>query len=414
MKTLFQILCGLLTYGSLQAQTSDAEIRTLRHKLDSVHIAFNQEEDVNVCIQIAKDLMNIVGSTDSSVLQTQGIMFGNIANLYAKQNKTKETHNYLSRITNPKHKTISEDRVTLTFLGIGNTEEGLAMMKRVLDTRLTTENRIAPDDCYTYAQTLILYLKHIDEKTYIKQAEQYLEPLYMSNGNYFESDIGMRLSKPDIAVTEQFFFQYAKILFAKGQKENVAALIEGAHQNGSLPSDLVYGVCKVLDRTGELNKKVEQMNEEREISFSKQFASLLAKPDINGKVWQETDFKGKYVVLDFWGSWCLPCRGGHPNLIKVYDKYKDSGFEIIGIAHEFPKDIAMAKKSWMEAVESDKINWVHLLNNVDLETFNAVKGFNIGVFPTKILLDQEGREIGRFYGGLKDGFEAKLISLFGF
>lgn len=101
-------------------------------------------------------------------------------------------------------------------------------------------------------------------------------------------------------------------------------------------------------------------------------------------------FRGKYVLLDFWGSWCAPCREGHPHLKKLYATYKDKGFEIIGIANEKGKT---GRENWLKAIDTDGLPWINILNidakeknNVDLIELFAIKSY-----PTKILIDPTGR-----------------------
>jgi len=138
----------------------------------------------------------------------------------------------------------------------------------------------------------------------------------------------------------------------------------------------------------------------------------LQKKDINGNDVNLETLKGKYVLLDFWGSWCGPCRASHPHLKKLYAKYKADGFEILGIAHEQRDKLDDNRKVWKEAVEQDGITWLQVLNNEGIETFNAVKAYGVSAFPTKILLDKEGKIIARYVGDGEE-IDEKLKVLLG-
>ncbi|MDR6781536.1 thiol-disulfide isomerase/thioredoxin [Pedobacter africanus] len=138
----------------------------------------------------------------------------------------------------------------------------------------------------------------------------------------------------------------------------------------------------------------------------------IQKKDINGQPVNLETLKGKYVLIDFWGSWCGPCRASHPHLKALYAKYKADGFEILGIAQEQGQTLESSRKAWIKAIEEDKIDWIQVLNNEGLEQFDAVKSYGVTAFPTKILLDKEGKIIARNVG---DGSEidAKLKEIFG-
>jgi thiol-disulfide isomerase/thioredoxin len=109
--------------------------------------------------------------------------------------------------------------------------------------------------------------------------------------------------------------------------------------------------------------------------------------------------KNKYVLLDFWGSWCGPCRQGHPQLNAVYDFFKKEEFQIIGIACDENN-----KKDWTDAIAKDGLGrWENILydsiQSIDSQiNFQKKKPFDINYFPTKILIDKTGRIIARFEG----------------
>ncbi|WP_433902868.1 redoxin domain-containing protein [Sphingobacterium puteale] len=125
--------------------------------------------------------------------------------------------------------------------------------------------------------------------------------------------------------------------------------------------------------------------------------------DINGIPLTLSAHKGKYVLLDFWASWCVPCRKGNPHLLALYAKYQEKGLEIIGVASDDGNE-----KAWRKAVEDDKIAvWKHVLSGQNIEKLrkgerddNYIGGqYGISTLPTKILIDPQGLIIGRYGSG---------------
>ena len=135
---------------------------------------------------------------------------------------------------------------------------------------------------------------------------------------------------------------------------------------------------------------------------------------IDGEIVNTDNFKGKVVLVDFWGSWCVPCRRSHPALKKLYEKYKSKGFEIIGISNEMTtKTRTEQDKAWRKAVKEDGINWAQILYDPTLP-LDLVKAFDINGYPTKFLIDQNGKFILRLLGdseALHKSLEAKLAEL---
>lgn len=127
-------------------------------------------------------------------------------------------------------------------------------------------------------------------------------------------------------------------------------------------------------------------------------AIQFKKKDINGREVSLATLKGKYVLLDFWGSWCHGCRESHPHMKELYKKYKPQGLEIVGVSSEYGKDLDKSRKLWLDAINADGIDWVNVLNNEGVEQFDAVTAYGISAFPTHILLDKEGKIIGRWVG----------------
>ncbi len=137
-------------------------------------------------------------------------------------------------------------------------------------------------------------------------------------------------------------------------------------------------------------------------------AITFIKKDKDGKEINLAAYKGKIVLLDFWGSWCGPCRASHPHLKDLYTQYKNKGFEIIAIAQEYGADLEESRKKWLAAIKEDNINWVHILNNEDKENLDLVKAYKVDAFPTKILLDKDGKILLRISASATNDIDKML------
>jgi thiol-disulfide isomerase/thioredoxin len=142
-------------------------------------------------------------------------------------------------------------------------------------------------------------------------------------------------------------------------------------------------------------------------------AGVFATTDINGKPLRLSDYQSKYVLLDFWASWCVPCRKGNPHLKQLYAKYKDRGLELIGISDDDSNPDA-----WKKAVEKDGLPWMHLLRGLKrtgdgYDRSNDISElYGIHTLPTKILINPQGIIIGR-YSEEEEELDKKLKEIFG-
>jgi peroxiredoxin len=139
-----------------------------------------------------------------------------------------------------------------------------------------------------------------------------------------------------------------------------------------------------------------------------QKAHDFALVDREGETISLSDYKGKYVVLSFWGSWCGPCRRSHPHWIAQYEKYKDKNFDILGLAQE-----RSTVEVWLQAIEDDNLPWrqVNLATN-DEAGRAMLSDYNVRAFPTKILINPDG-EIIVFGVGSSTEIDEKLKEIFG-
>ncbi len=164
---------------------------------------------------------------------------------------------------------------------------------------------------------------------------------------------------------------------------------------------------------GILDEKVKVMNEVKEVANRMEIqrktspgmsALAFSQKDTSGNLVSLVDFRGKYLLIDFWAGWCIPCRAENPLLIQLYKKYKAKGFEILGVS------LDGERKRWTNAIKTDKLEWPQVS---DLQIFdNAVsKLYGIASIPQNILVSPEGTIITKNLRGEK--LSNKLADIFG-
>jgi peroxiredoxin len=109
-------------------------------------------------------------------------------------------------------------------------------------------------------------------------------------------------------------------------------------------------------------------------------------PDIKGDSLQLSTMKGKVFLLDFWASWCVPCRFSNKNLVRLYAKYKDKGFEILGVSLDDNKN------AWKRAVSKDRISWLQINDSKGWDATSAAK-WQVDAIPASFLIDKDGNVV---------------------
>lgn len=132
----------------------------------------------------------------------------------------------------------------------------------------------------------------------------------------------------------------------------------------------------------------------------------FTQDDTSGVPVSLSSLRGKYVLVDFWASWCGPCRRENPNIVTAFQKYKDKGFHVLGVSLDRPGQ----KDRWMKAIYDDKLTWTHVS---DLKFWDnaAAKQYGVQAIPYSLLLDPQGKIIAKNLRG--EELQKKLAEIFG-
>ena len=160
---------------------------------------------------------------------------------------------------------------------------------------------------------------------------------------------------------------------------------------------------KKLPESRYVQNLVATVNSLRKISIGESAPNITQKSP-NGNAISLRDLKGKYVLVDFWASWCRPCRAENPKVVKLYEKFKNKNFEILGVSLD--KD----DKRWKQAIESDGLSWPQVSDLNGWKSQPAAK-YNVKSIPATFLIDPNGIIIAKDLRG--EALEKKLEEVLG-
>jgi peroxiredoxin len=166
--------------------------------------------------------------------------------------------------------------------------------------------------------------------------------------------------------------------------------------------DSIYNDLSLSIQNSYFGKKIKDVLDIAKKTDIGNEAPVFAQNDASGKSVSLASFKGKYVLVDFWASWCGPCRAENPNVVKAYQKFHAKGFDILGVSLDEEKD------KWIAAVKKDNLDWSQVS---DLQGWknNVAMLYGVQGIPMNFLIDKEGKIIGKGLRG--DDLDRKLEEL---
>jgi len=170
--------------------------------------------------------------------------------------------------------------------------------------------------------------------------------------------------------------------------------------------ETLYTALSPKHKATNSSKSIANGLEARKVTAVGKIAPDFSQPDTLGTIVKLSDLRGKYVLVDFWASWCGPCRAENPNLVNTFNRYKDKGFTVLSVSLDQPGK----KDAWLAAIHNDGLTWTHV-SDLKFWKNEAAVLYGIKAIPANLLLDREGKIIAKNLRG--DDLNKKLAELFG-
>ena len=202
-------------------------------------------------------------------------------------------------------------------------------------------------------------------------------------------------------------FSETSLKFAKENKNNLAGFFAASSLDQSRYETELIAFAEEIRSVFPKNKAVQsfvaKMAEVKSVSVG-QMAPEFELNNTEGKLVKLSDFKGKYVLLDFWASWCAPCREENPNILKQFESFKDKGFTVLGVS------LDEEKSDWLKAIKDDRLNWTQVSELKRWDGKVTIQ-YKVEGIPASFLLDPKGKILAKNLRGVElQNFLQKVLN----